>query len=210
MSILSIAEIDFGPTGLLPAVVQSPGGEVRMVGYVNAESLAITLESGWVTFWSRSRQKLWTKGESSGNKLRLLDAFLDCDGDTLLLVAEPSGPTCHRGTPSCFDGGAALPWLERLQTLLRDRKAGAGPEGSYTRKLFARGPERIGKKVVEEAGEVAIAAMALRYEPSPERREDFLNEAADLVFHLQVLLVDQGFALEDVAAVLRARHEEKA
>ena len=207
MSIPSIQEIDFGPSGLLPAVVQSPGGEVRMLGYVNAESLAITLDSGWVTFWSRSRQKLWTKGESSGNKLRLLDAFLDCDGDTLLLVAEPQGPTCHRGTPSCFDGGAALPWLERLQTLLCGRKAGEGAEGSYTRKLFARGPERIGKKVVEEAGEVAIAAMANRYEPGPARREDLLNEAADLLFHLQVLLVDQGLGLEDLAGALQARHK---
>jgi phosphoribosyl-ATP pyrophosphohydrolase/phosphoribosyl-AMP cyclohydrolase len=208
VSIPSIAEINFGPTGLLPAVVQTPGGDVRMVGYVNAESLAITLDSGWVTFWSRSRQKLWTKGESSGNRLRLVDAFLDCDGDTLLLIAEAQGPTCHRGTPTCFDGGAALPWLERLETVLKARKAAASAEGSYTEKLFARGPERIGKKVVEEAGEVVIAAMALRAEPTEARREDFLNEAADLVFHLQVLLVDQGYELKDVARVLQARHEK--
>ena len=208
MSIPSIAEINFGPTGLLPAVVQTPGGDVRMVGYVNAESLALTLDTGWVTFFSRSRQKLWTKGESSGNRLRLVDAFLDCDGDTLLLIAEAQGPTCHRGTPTCFDGMASLPWLERLETVLKARKAAASADGSYTEKLFARGPERIGKKVVEEAGEVVIAAMALRAEPTEARREDFLNEAADLVFHLQVLLVDQGYELKDVARVLQARHEK--
>jgi phosphoribosyl-ATP pyrophosphohydrolase/phosphoribosyl-AMP cyclohydrolase len=200
-------KIKFGPQGLIPAVVQAPGGEVRMVGYMSAEALALTLETGWVTFWSRSRNQLWVKGETSGNRLRFLDAFLDCDGDTLLVLAEPQGPTCHRGTPSCFDGLAPVAWLGHLQDTLKQRKAGAGPDGSYTQKLFHRGPERIGKKVVEEAGEVAIAAMALRFEPTPARREDFINAAADLLFHLQVLLVDQGLGLEDLAAALKARHK---
>ena len=200
-------KIKFGPQGLIPAVVQSPAGEVRMVGYMNAEALALTLETGWVTFWSRSRDRLWVKGETSGNRLKFLDAFLDCDGDTLLVLAEPSGPTCHRGTPSCFDGLAPVAWLGRLEETLKQRKAGAGPDGSYTQKLFHRGPERIGKKVVEEAGEVVIAAMALRYEPTPARREDFINEAADLLFHLQVLLVDQGLGLQDLALALQARHK---
>jgi phosphoribosyl-ATP pyrophosphohydrolase/phosphoribosyl-AMP cyclohydrolase len=200
-------KIKFGPQGLIPAVVQAPGGEVRMVGYMSAEALALTLETGWVTFWSRSRNQLWVKGETSGNRLRFLDAFLDCDGDTLLVLAEPQGPTCHRGTPSCFDGLAPVAWLGHLQDTLKQRQAGAGPDGSYTQKLFHRGPERIGKKVVEEAGEVAIAAMALRFEPTPARREDFINEAADLLFHLQVLLVDQGLGLEDLAAALKARHK---
>jgi len=200
-------KIKFGPQGLIPAVVQSPGGEVRMVGYMNAEALELTRSTGWVTFWSRSRNQLWVKGETSGNRLKFLDAFLDCDGDTLLVLAEPQGPTCHRGTPSCFDGLAPAAWLGRLEDTLKQRKAGAGPEGSYTQKLFHRGPERIGKKVVEEAGEVAIAAMALRFEPTPARREDFINEAADLLFHLQVLLVDQGLGLEDLAAALKARHK---
>jgi phosphoribosyl-ATP pyrophosphohydrolase/phosphoribosyl-AMP cyclohydrolase len=209
MSMPPLSELAFGPGGLLPAVVQTPGGDVRMVGYVNAESLAITLETGWVTFWSRSRKRLWTKGETSGNRLRYLDAFVDCDGDTLLIIAQPQGPTCHKGTPSCFDGIASVPWLDRLETLLRDRKAKADPGGSYTQKLFSRGPERIAKKVVEESGEVAIAAMALRAEPTDSRRNDFLNEAADLVFHLQVLLVDQGYGLSDVARVLQARHEAR-
>jgi len=207
MSIPAMDKIKFGPQGLIPAVVQAPGGEVRMVGYMNAEALALTLETGWVTFWSRSRNQLWVKGETSGNRLKFLDAFLDCDGDTLLVLAEPQGPTCHRGTPSCFDGLAPVAWLGHLQDTLKERKAGAGPDGSYTQKLFHRGPERIGKKVVEEAGEVAIAAMALRFEPTPARREDFINEAADLLFHLQVLLVDQGLGLEDLAAALKARHK---
>jgi len=207
MSIPAMDKIKFGPDGLIPAVVQAPGGEVRMVGYMTAEALALTLETGWVTFWSRSRNQLWVKGESSGNRLKLQDIFLDCDGDTLLVVAEPQGPTCHRGTPSCFDGLAPVAWLGHLQATLRERKLGAGPDGSYTQKLFHRGPERIGKKVVEEAGETAIAAMALRYEPTPARREDFINEAADLLFHLQVLLVDQGLGLEDLAEALRSRHK---
>ena len=205
MSIPAMDKIKFGPQGLIPAVVQAPGGEVRMVGYMNADALARTLETGWVTFWSRSRNKLWVKGETSGNRLKLQDMFLDCDGDTLLVVAEPQGPTCHRGTASCFDGLAPVAWLGHLEATLRERKAGAGPEGSYTQKLFHRGPERIGKKVVEEAGETAIAAMALRYEPTPERRTDLINEAADLLFHLQVLLVDQGLGLKDLAEALQTR-----
>jgi phosphoribosyl-ATP pyrophosphohydrolase/phosphoribosyl-AMP cyclohydrolase len=176
-----------------------------MVGYMNADALSRTLETGWVTFWSRSRNQLWVKGETSGNRLKFQDIFLDCDGDTLLVIAEPQGPTCHRGTPSCFDGLAPVAWLGHLEATLRERKAGAGPEGSYTQKLFHRGPERIGKKVVEEAGETAIAAMALRYEPTPERRADLINEAADLLFHLQVLLVDQGLGLKDLAEALQTR-----
>jgi len=205
MSIPAMDKIKFGPEGLIPAVVQAPGGEVRMVGYMNADALSRTLETGWVTFWSRSRNQLWVKGETSGNRLKFQDIFLDCDGDTLLVIAEPQGPTCHRGTPSCFDGLAPVAWLGHLEATLRERKAGAGPEGSYTQKLFHRGPERIGKKVVEEAGETAIAAMALRYEPTPERRADLITEAADLLFHLQVLLVDQGLGLKDLAEALQTR-----
>jgi phosphoribosyl-ATP pyrophosphohydrolase/phosphoribosyl-AMP cyclohydrolase len=207
MSIPALEQIVYGPGGLIPAVVQAPSGEVRMVGYMNAEALRLTLETGWVTFWSRSRARIWVKGESSGNRLKLEDIFLDCDGDTLLVIAEPQGPTCHRGTPSCFDGLAPVAWLGHLEATLRERKAGAGPDGSYTQKLFHRGPERIGKKVVEEAGEAALAAMALRYEPTPARREDLINEAADLLFHLQVLLVDQGLGLKDLAEALKARHK---
>ena len=204
---IALDQIKFGPDGLVPAVVQAPSGEVRMVGYMNMEAARLTLETGWVTFWSRSRGELWVKGETSGNRLKLREAFLDCDGDTLLVIAEPSGPTCHRGTPSCFDGQAPVAWLGHLEETLQARKAAASSEGSYTQKLFQRGPERIGKKVVEEAGEVVIAAMALRAEPTAARRVDLVNEAADLLFHLQVLLVDQGLGLADLADVLKARHK---
>ncbi len=163
--------LKFDDNGLIPAVVQSPEGEVRMLAWMNGEALARTRASGFVTFWSRSRQALWTKGESSGNRLRVRTLAADCDGDTLLVVAEPEGPTCHCGTESCFDGeGAALPalpWLGRLEAQLRRRRASANLEGSYTQKLFARGAERIGKKVVEEAGEVALAALALEHRATP-------------------------------------------
>jgi len=207
MSIASMDKIKYDAQGLIPAVIQAPDGEVRMVGYMNAEALALTLASGWVTFWSRSRNQLWVKGETSGNRLKLQDVFLDCDGDTLLVLAEPMGPTCHTGASSCFDGLAPVAWLGHLESTLQARKAGAGPDGSYTQKLFHRGPERIGKKVVEEAGETAIAAMALLMEPTPARREDLINEAADLLFHLDVLLVSQGLGLKDLAEALKARHK---
>ncbi|HQL49058.1 MAG TPA: bifunctional phosphoribosyl-AMP cyclohydrolase/phosphoribosyl-ATP diphosphatase HisIE [Holophaga sp.] len=204
--------LKFDDNGLIPAVVQSPEGEVRMLAWMNGEALARTRASGFVTFWSRSRQALWTKGESSGNRLRVRTLAADCDGDTLLVVAEPEGPTCHCGTESCFDGeGAALPalpWLGRLEAQLRRRRASANLEGSYTQKLFARGAERIGKKVVEEAGEVALAALALEHRATPERRAAFVDEAADLLFHLQALLVSQGHSLVEVAECLRQRHRE--
>lgn len=202
-------QVKFDDKGLVPGIVQSPGGEVRMLGYLSRASLEKTLETGLVTFWSRSRQTLWTKGETSGNTLKVVDIRIDCDGDALLIIAEPKGPTCHRGTDSCFAGDALpQPWLERLEDLLRQRKASASLEGSYTQKLFARGAERIGKKVVEEAGEVALAALALEHRATPERRAAFVDEAADLLFHLQALLVSQGHSLVDVAERLRQRHRE--
>ena len=136
--------LHFDETGLIPGVIQSPSGEVRMVGYLNREALEITLRSGYVTFWSRSRQTLWTKGEGSGNRLKLVELRTDCDSDCLLIIAEPVGPTCHRGTDSCFDvegtidsTATTLPWLDHLEKLLQSRKATASLTGSYTRKLFA-------------------------------------------------------------------------
>lgn len=205
-----MAQVTFDEKGLVPGIVQSPGGEVRMLGYLNRESLKTTLETGLVTFWSRSRQSLWTKGETSGNTLKLVEVRIDCDGDALLIIAEPTGPTCHRGTDSCFEGDALpQPWLERLEDLLRQRKAAASPEGSYTQKLFARGVDRIGKKVVEEAGEVVIGAKNFALDPSEPNRTEFLGEAADLLFHLQMLLVSQGFSLQDAALVLRERHRQR-
>ena len=195
----------FGPDGLLPGIVQSPAGEVRMLAWLNREALRLTLETGFVTFWSRSRQELWTKGATSGNRLKLIQARPDCDGDALLILAEPEGPSCHRGTDSCFDGDApwpsTLPWLGRLEALLQSRRASADPAGSYTQRLFAQGVDRIGKKVVEEAGEVVIAAKN-------EDREAFLGEAADLIFHLDLLLLSKGATLRDAVEVLQRRHAD--
>lgn len=192
--------LKFDPDGLLPAVVQDPFGRVRMVGWMDREAIRATQDRGLVTFWSRSRNALWTKGATSGNRLRLLSMRADCDGDTLLVTAEAEGPTCHRGTRTCFgEDSEGLSWLGDLEDLLRTRKASASREGSYTEKLFARGVDRIGKKVVEEAGEVVIAAKN-------EDRDEFLGEAADLLFHLEALLVARGASLAEVAAVLRDRH----
>jgi phosphoribosyl-AMP cyclohydrolase / phosphoribosyl-ATP pyrophosphohydrolase len=209
--VFDLDQVKFDDKGLVPGIVQTPGGEVRMLAYLNRASLERTLATGLVTFWSRSRQALWTKGETSGNRLRLVEIRPDCDGDALLILAIPEGPTCHRGTESCFAGDTLpQPWLERLEDLLRQRKAAADPAGSYTQKLFARGVDRIGKKVVEEAGEVVIGAKNFAVDPSEPNREEFLGEAADLLFHLQMLLVSQGFSLQDAACVLRERHRQRS
>jgi phosphoribosyl-ATP pyrophosphohydrolase/phosphoribosyl-AMP cyclohydrolase len=203
---LNLDTLRFDAEGLIPGVVQSPSGEVRMVAWLNQEALQVSLETGWVTFWSRSRRTLWTKGVSSGNRLRLLQLRPDCDGDTLLILAEPAGPSCHRGTESCFDGEPwppTLPWLGRLEALLKAKKAAADPAGSYTQRLFAQGVDRIAKKVVEEAGEVILAAKN-------EDREAFLGEAADLLFHLDLLLLERNASLLDVVARLQQRHADQA
>jgi phosphoribosyl-ATP pyrophosphohydrolase/phosphoribosyl-AMP cyclohydrolase len=205
--------LHFGPDGLIPGIVQSRTGEVRMVAWLNREALQLTLQTGFVTFWSRSRQALWVKGESSGNRLRLVQLRPDCDADALLILADPEGPSCHRNTDSCFDDiaegdptagpwPATLPWLGRLEALLRTRQATADPNGSYTQKLFAQGVDRIAKKVVEEAGEVILAAKN-------EDREAFLGEAADLLFHLDLLLLHKGASLLDVVEVLHRRHADR-
>ena len=202
--------VKFDLQGLVPGIVQTPGGEVRMLAYLSRESLERTLETGFITFWSRSRKSLWVKGETSGNRLKLVELRLDCDGDALLIIAEPEGPTCHRGTDSCFEGDVLpQPWLERLEDLLRQRQATASMDGSYTQQLFARGVDRMGKKVVEEAGEVVISAKNFASEPSQQHQEEFLGEAADLLFHLQMLLVSQGCSLQDAALVLRNRRQQR-
>jgi phosphoribosyl-ATP pyrophosphohydrolase/phosphoribosyl-AMP cyclohydrolase len=206
--------LTFDSNGLIPGIVQDRSGSVRMMAWLNREALQRTLDTGFVTFWSRSRQSLWAKGETSGNRLRLLQIHPDCDGDTLLILAEPEGPSCHRGTQSCFDaapegaqepspGPATLPWLGHLEALLKARQAAADPAGSYTQKLFAQGVDRIAKKVVEEAGEVILAAKN-------DDREAFLGEAADLLFHLELLLLERGAGLLDVVEVLHRRHAEAA
>jgi phosphoribosyl-ATP pyrophosphohydrolase/phosphoribosyl-AMP cyclohydrolase len=203
---MDLDSLRFGPDGLIPGIVQDRAGAVRMVAWLNRDALQRTLETGFVTFWSRSRQALWTKGETSGNRLKLVQIRPDCDADALLILAEPEGPSCHRGTETCFDGDpwpASLPWLGRLEALLKARKASADPAGSYTQKLFAQGVDRIAKKVVEEAGEVVIAAKN-------EDREAFLGEAADLLFHLDMLLLERGASLLEVVEVLHSRHAERS
>lgn len=200
---LNPESLKFDENGLIPAVVQDPFGRVRMVGWMDREAVRVTEDNGFVTFWSRSRRALWTKGATSGNRLRLITLQADCDGDTLLVTAHPEGPTCHTGARTCFGEEAeGLSWLGDLEDLLRARKASASLDGSYTQKLFARGVDRIGKKVVEEAGEVVIAAKN-------EDRNEFLGEAADLLFHLDALLVERGCSLTEVAEILRARHLER-
>jgi phosphoribosyl-AMP cyclohydrolase / phosphoribosyl-ATP pyrophosphohydrolase len=187
--------------GLLPAIVQHwLTGEVLMLGYMNAEALARTQALGKVTFYSRSKQRLWTKGESSGHELLLKSICIDCDADTLLVQADPKGPTCHLGTSSCF-GEAVRPslgFLAELDALVASRKAQL-PEGSYTTTLFNGGTRRIAQKVGEEGVETALAAVA-------QGDDELLGEAADLIFHLTVLLRSRGFGLADVTRVLQERH----
>lgn len=187
--------------GLLPAIVQHRlTGEVLMLGYMNAEALAETRRSGRVTFFSRSKQRLWMKGESSGNVLVVQSIRVDCDRDTLLIAAEPQGPTCHLGTSSCFGSDVAPPlaFLAKLDALVAAR-AEQRPEGSYTTQLFDAGIRRIAQKVGEEGVETALAAVA-------EDDAALLGEAADLVYHLTVLLRARGLSLTDAAAVLERRH----
>jgi phosphoribosyl-ATP pyrophosphohydrolase/phosphoribosyl-AMP cyclohydrolase len=187
--------------GLIPAVVQDRGTlQLLMLGYMNCEALAATLETGRATFWSRSKNRLWVKGETSGDFLENAEAFTDCDRDALHVLADPVGPTCHLGTTSCFTEADAigLGWLARLEQIIGAR-AEASAEESYTRRLLDAGPARIAQKVGEEGVETALAgatgdAAALR------------AESADLVFHLLVLLKARGLGLADVVAELRARH----
>lgn len=187
--------------GLLPAIVQHwLTGEVLMLGYMNTEALAQTQASGKVTFYSRSKQRLWTKGESSGHVLLLKSIRVDCDADTLLIQANPQGPTCHLGTRSCFGDAVRPPlgFLAELDSLVASRKAEL-PEDSYTTKLFSSGTRRIAQKVGEEGVETALAAVT-------QGDDELLSEAADLIFHLTVLLRARGFGLADVTRVLAERH----
>jgi phosphoribosyl-AMP cyclohydrolase / phosphoribosyl-ATP pyrophosphohydrolase len=184
--------------GLLPAVVQDDAdGAVLMVGYMDAAALAKTKRTRKVTFFSRSKARLWTKGESSGNFLRLRSIALDCDGDALLVRAVPEGPTCHTGAGSCFD--APLDFLADLDAVLVDRLA-RKPKGSYTTALLKEGLDRIAQKVGEEAVETVIAAKN-------KDHEAFVGEASDLIFHLMLLLRAKGSSLGEAAALLRERHK---
>lgn len=187
--------------GLVPAIVQhAASGEVLMLGYMDAAALARTQASGHVTFYSRSKQRLWTKGESSGHVLQLASIALDCDADTLLVQALPLGPTCHTGSFSCFGEypGPPLAWLSRLESLVAQRER-ERPAGSYVSSLFGKGLKKIAQKVGEEGVEAALAGVA-------EDDAALTGEAADLVFHLLVLLRARGLTLAQVLAVLEARH----
>ena len=187
--------------GLLPALVQDSGTQqVLMLGYMDRDALAATLTSGFVTFYSRSKGRLWRKGETSGNRLAVSAVFADCDDDALLVSAEPAGPTCHLGTASCFSaaepGGAG--WLGKLARIVHER-ASATADDSYTARLLREGPLRIAQKIGEEGVEVALAAAA-------GARDACIGETADLVYHLTVLMEARGFNWDDVAAELRERH----
>ncbi|OBX02596.1 bifunctional phosphoribosyl-AMP cyclohydrolase/phosphoribosyl-ATP diphosphatase HisIE [Gallibacterium genomosp. 1] len=189
--------------GLLPVIVQNAiTCEVLMLGYMNAEALEKTLAERKVTFYSRTKQRLWTKGETSGNFLNVVDYTLDCDCDTLLILANPIGATCHEGTDSCFSPVSETPnwiFLSKLEKLLNARK-NADPKSSYTASLYARGTKRIAQKVGEEGVETALAATV-------KDREETICEAADLVYHLTVLLQDADLDWSDVIEKLKERHK---
>ena len=190
--------------GLLPAIVQhARNGRVLMLGYMTQETLRETLEGGRVVFHSRSRGTRWLKGETSGHFLNVVQVSADCDNDALLVLADPVGPTCHKGTPSCFDDAAAtdgqrLAFLSVLEKTIAHRIA-EKPDGSYTARLFAQGPSRIAQKLGEEGVETALASVT---------RDDkgVIGECADLVYHLLVLLQSRNLALADVVQELRSRH----
>lgn len=206
-------QVKWDARGLVPAVVQDGAdGRVLMVAWMDAEALAKTLETGFTHFHSRSRGVLWKKGETSGHVQRVREVRLDCDGDTLLVKVEQTGPACHTDAPTCFfrvsddagalkrdeEAGTLYGELARLFATIQERRAGADPKASYVAKLFAEGRDHILKKVGEEAGEVMLAAKG--GDPGEVTRE-----AADLIFHLLVALAEAGVTPDDVAAELRAR-----
>ena len=196
------AKVDWNKgDGLLPAIVQHwRSGAVLMLGYMSPEALEQTLQSGKVTFFSRSKQRLWTKGESSGNFLSLKSLHTDCDGDAILVLADPRGPTCHLGTASCFGNGSPPPlaFLAVLDDLIAQRER-ERPEGSYTTGLFEQGMRRIAQKVGEEGIETALAAVT-------EADDALLGESADLIYHLLILLRARKLDLAAVVETLRLRH----
>jgi phosphoribosyl-ATP pyrophosphohydrolase/phosphoribosyl-AMP cyclohydrolase len=189
--------------GLIPAIVQdSATARVLMLGYMNREALAQTIGTGKVTFFSRSKSRLWTKGETSNNFLLLDDIKIDCDNDTLLVTARPQGPACHNGTETCFgEHEADLGFLGTLEEVINTRMT-AAPEDSYVAKLMAKGVEKIAQKVGEEGVETALAGVLAS-------EENLKNEAADLLFHLMVLLKAKKLSLRDIVSVLEKRHNSK-
>lgn len=187
--------------GLMPAIVQDAGtGRVLMLGYMNQEALEKTRATGHVTFFSRSKQRLWTKGETSGNTLELASLQADCDGDALLVQAVPHGPTCHLGTDTCWGDGIhpSVGFLARLERVVESRR-GTDPDSSYTARLLAEGVKRCAQKVGEEGVEVALAATA-------GDSDELIDESADLLYHLLVTLAASDVSLEEVCRRLESRH----
>jgi phosphoribosyl-ATP pyrophosphohydrolase/phosphoribosyl-AMP cyclohydrolase len=222
---LTETDVKWGPDGLVPAVVQDAAdGRVLMLAYVDAEALAASYATGEVHFHSRSRNRLWRKGEESGHILRLVDVAADCDADSLLYTANPVGPTCHRNTRSCFDpvegevsaAGCAAPlpgqgfaWLETLWTTI-DERAGADPAESYTARLVAKGVDGAARKVAEEATEVLMAAKddaVAAPDRRAETRDALTGELADLLYHTLVVLRERGLPPSEVIARLQERHK---
>ena len=185
--------------GLLPVIVQDATTlKVLMLGYMNREAYDKTAKEGRVTFFSRTRNALWTKGETSGHYLLVKDMYADCDSDTLLIKAEPIGPTCHRGTTSCFDTPESEGFIRHLQSVVQQRHRDM-PEGSYTTKLFIKGVKKIAQKVGEEAVESVVEAV-------DGNRDRFIYEASDMIYHLLVLMEQMGCSIEDMERELALRH----
>ena len=192
-------KLDKCADGLLPVIIQDAVSmKVLMLGYMNREAFEKTLATGNVTFFSRTRKQLWTKGETSGNFLKVVEMYLDCDGDTLLIKANPMGPTCHRGTESCFDTPAEEGFVRKLSALIKKRHEEM-PENSYTTRLFIKGVKKIAQKVGEEAVESAIEAV-------DGNRNRFVYEASDLLYHYLVLIEEMGCNISDIEKELLFRH----
>lgn len=191
--------------GLIPAIIQDVATrQVLMLGYMNSEAVALTQDTGKVHFYSRTKQRIWKKGETSGNTFKLVQMAPDCDGDTLLVEVRPKGPACHTGTVTCFgdDPAPGLGFLAHLRAIIKKRRK-EKPKNSYVGDLLARAPKKPAQKVGEEGVEVAMAAVS-------ESKSELAGEAADLIFHLMVLLESRDLSLDDVVAVLRKRHAVRA
>jgi len=195
-------EVKYDQQGLVPAIIQDAQTKtVLMLGYMNQESIAKTIETNKVTFYSRSKQRLWTKGEESGNFLELVSMKSDCDQDAVLIKANPKGPTCHKGTDNCWgeQNNADLSFLNTLESLISSRKAQEQSDVSYVAQLFEQGINKIAQKVGEEAVEVVIEAK-------DNNDNLFLEESADLLFHYLILLQAKNYSLSDVVKILKSRH----
>ena len=206
---IDVDELKFNDKGLIPAILQDyKSGRVLMMAYMNKEAYKKTIKTSKATFWSRSRQKIWVKGESSGNYQYVKDIKIDCDKDTLLLLVDPQGPACHTGNESCFyrkideifnDKDNDLSFLNELYKIIVDRKENP-TKNSYTSKMLKKGIDRIGKKIGEEASEVIIAAKN-------EDKEEIIYESADLIYHLMIMLVLNNISLDEINEELKRRHE---